>query len=189
MPIILFDTVTLEHFAAANQLSLLKATFAKYDEPRWVEQVQIEVTNGAALTKSRAFCEPVLELDWLGTPVVGDLGETLHRKILLGGSDDTDEHLGEAESIVVALEMGAVFVTDDAGAYDHARHRAVLGPNLVKDSCELLWMACGAGHIDDAAITQFHNDVFDVGRTMRCRCARWPGADSIDDRIRKANWR
>lgn len=185
MPVILFDTVTLEHFAVAGQLELLERTFVTFDEPRWTEQVRQEVLGGANLAKSRAFCEPVLQLQWLGEPVEGPLDETLKNQVRLGGSTAGDEHLGEAESIAYAVTCDAVFVTDDAGAYDFARNRNVLGPNNVKDSCAVLWDACSAGGIGDADITRFHNDVYDSGRTMRCRCSRWPGGDTFEDRMHR----
>ncbi|MGS0567179.1 hypothetical protein ACU8V6_00020 [Vibrio alginolyticus] len=54
------DTVTLEHFAAADRLELLEKTFYGFDEPRWVEQVKEEVLAGAGLSKSRKFCVSVL---------------------------------------------------------------------------------------------------------------------------------
>ncbi|MGS0561921.1 hypothetical protein [Microbacterium aurugineum] len=189
MPVILFDTVTLEHFAAADRLELLEKTFYGFDEPRWVEQVKEEVLAGAGLSKSRKFCVSVLDLEWLGDAVAGPLEETLRLKILLGGTNDDDEHLGEAESIAFALTTQAVFVTDDTGAYEFAKHQSVLGPNSVKDSCAVLWEACSAGHISDDDITRFHHDVFDLGRTMRCRCSRWPGGDSLDDQIRRLSRR
>ncbi|GEC77094.1 MULTISPECIES: hypothetical protein [Microbacterium] len=187
MPLILFDTVTLEHFAATGRLDLLEETYSGFDEPRWVEQVREEVRAGAGMSKSQALCQPVLDLAWLGEPVEGPLKETLRLKILLGGTDDDDEHLGEAESIAVAAEAGAVFVTDDAGAFDFARHNGMLGPANVKDACVVLWEACSLGLITDEEITQFHVDVFDAQRTMRCRCSRWPGGDSLDERIRRLN--
>lgn len=185
MSLILFDTVTLEHFAATGRLDVLEKTYADFDEPRWVEQVREEVLVGAGMSKSQAWCQPVLDLEWLGDPVEGPLKESLQLKILLGGTDEDDEHLGEAESIAVAAQIGAVFVTDDTAAFDFARRQGRLGPANVKDACSVLWEACSAGHVTDDEITQFHLDVFDAQRTMRCRCSRWPGADTLDDRIRR----
>ena len=185
MSLILFDTVTLEHFAAARRLDLLPKTYADYDKPRWVEQVREELRVGVGMSKSQPLCQPVLDLEWLGEPIEGPLKETLRLKILLGGTDEDDEHLGEAESIAVAVQTGAIFVTDDTGAFDFASHPGLLGPANVKDACMVLWEACSLRHITVEEITQFHMDVFDAQRTMRCRCSRWPGGESLDDRIRR----
>lgn len=118
-----------ELFAVAGQSELLERMFVTFDEPRWTEQVRQEVLEGANLARSRAFCEPLLKLQWLGETVEGPLDETLKNQVRLGGSTAGDEHLGEAESIVFAVICDAVFVTDDAGAYDFARNRNVLGLN------------------------------------------------------------
>lgn len=184
MPAIIYDTVTLEHFAAADRLELLQLIHSDFEEPHWVEQVMLEVQAGAGLLRSRAHCQPVLEFSWLCDPVTGPLTETLQTQALLLDGNQGDEHLGEAESIAYALTCDAVFATDDASAYSFAAHHARLGATRVVDSCAILWDSLSNGLITIEGLKQFHSDVFDAGRTMRCRCQHWPGGDSLDDRLR-----
>lgn len=184
MPAILYDTVTLAHFAAAGRLELLGEVHAGYSEPHWVEEVAREVQAGANLQRSYAVCQPVLDYAWLGDPVSGPLRETLHLQAVMRDGAVGDDHLGESESIAYAMTCDAFFVTDDASAFDLAAHPSRLGRNRVKDSCAILWEATGGGLLTLDELKQFHVDVFDRGRTMRCRCQHWPGGKSFDDNLR-----
>jgi len=185
----LYDSVTLQHFAVANSLDLLRSVHASAGEPRWTEQVRREVQNGTNRLLSDAHCRAVLDFTWLAEPVSGDAVETLRLRAVLGDGTDSDDHLGEAESIVVARSLRAIFVTDDGPAYDFAAHRSNLGPSYVQDACTILWTAASMRLIDEPGIERFHHAVFDAQRTMRCRCRFWPGGKSLDDQMRTLRWR
>lgn len=174
---IIYDSVTLQHFAAAGSLSILERLHRDYPLPRWTEQVHHEVLAGTNMSKSAGFCRPVIELTWLDEPVQGvDLTMTLRLQALLSGSnDDPSRNLGEAESLAHAIACGGSFVTDDTGAYDFARNYYLFGANRVSDMCTLLWDALGANLLGRNEVTAVHTGVFDAGRTMRCRCSDWPG--------------
>jgi len=184
VPAYLYDAVTLQHFAVAEALPLLAEVHGDAPAPRWTLQVYREVEAGLHLLPSHGQCGAVLDFTWLGEPAEGDVLETLRMRPLLGGGDDPHAHLGEAESIVVAHASGAVFVTDDGPAYDFAMRATNLGRAGVLDACGILWQAASAQLIDEGGMLDFHHQVFDAGRTMRCRCRMWPGGDSLDDKLR-----
>jgi hypothetical protein len=180
--VVLYDAVTLEHFAAANQLPLLQELHGDRGHPKWVDSVREEVLAGARRLDSQRHCQPVLDSNWLGQPKQKiDLILTMRLRALLADGDGSDEtkHLGEAQSIAFAITVQGSFVTDDGPAYDFARKHRDLGAGRVSDACELLWIAHGLNLIDLGAIESFHTKVFDAGRTMRCRCRLWPTPGSV----------
>lgn len=67
----LYDAVTLQHAAAVGRLPLLPSLYGYRPEPRWTEKVKSEVEAGARMIGSAAWCQPVLDFDWLG-PAVSD---------------------------------------------------------------------------------------------------------------------
>lgn len=65
-----------------------------------------------------------LARSWLGAPVA-DLPSEMDaiwdlRDRIAAGAGHPDEHLGEAQSIIIARRLGAVFVSEDAGAREEA---------------------------------------------------------------------
>jgi hypothetical protein len=155
---ILYDTVTLLHFAACNRLDILRDLSRASSPPFWVERVHGEVEDGAnrLLGPPRTQCRYILSQTWLGDPheplPADQLAIFSIRTALdsgLGG--DPSQHLGEAQTIYVAEELGAVIATDDGPAFSYARERLGLGNAI--DTVDLLRQAVAAGLVtaDDAA--------------------------------------
>jgi hypothetical protein len=143
---ILFDTVTLRHFACCNSLDILEQVCVAQSQPHWVEEVHAEVSRIAAThpRPPRAHCRYILAQKWLGDPheaAAEDLHEifSIRTALSLGLGGHPSEHLGEAQTIYLAEQLGTMFATDDGPAYDYAAQR--LGPANVVDSIELLRVA------------------------------------------------
>jgi hypothetical protein len=172
MPV-LFDAVTLQNATSAGRLELFEALYGHRPEPRWTEQVQEEVRRGATMLKSVAWCRPILDHEWLGEAFEpNDLALVLRLQTAMtvpGKSDedeDEEKNLGEAQCIAAAIELDAVFVTDDRGAYTFAKSR--LGPARVKDFCQLLFEAAEFGTISRSEVADVHLAVSEAGRSMLC---------------------
>jgi hypothetical protein len=71
-----------------------------------------------------------LAVSWLGAPV-RELPEEVDaiwdlRDRIAAGTGHPDEHLGEAQSIVLARRLGAVLISEDAGARPRPHGRSAL---------------------------------------------------------------
>jgi hypothetical protein len=164
LPPVLFDTVTLRHFAACDSLALLEAFHDGHPHPCWTEAVHGEV-DYIARTRSgpeRKQCRYILSQNWLGEPVEpaadDQLGIMEFWIALNPGDEPPTEHAGEAQSIYLAGRLDAIFATDDAAAYDFAQRR--LGVDRVIDTIDILRQAVASALIaPGGAVT--------VARTMR----------------------
>lgn len=146
---VLFDAVTLRHFAAAGRLDLCEAYCRARPLPRWTQEVHDEIES--ALNAGVYHCRRILEAEWLDEPFYplnADLRPIYEIKVALNdGESYPIEHGGEAESIHVAEKVGGIFATDDNAAYDFATRRPTLGIGRVIDTVDIL-RSCVAS--DDA---------------------------------------
>jgi hypothetical protein len=163
----IFDGVTLRHFGAIEQLSLLAARVKGYPLPRWTRAVRSEVLAGLG----RPDCDAVLGASFLGLPfevAYADLGAVFRLQVALrGGPSDHDSSrdLGEAESIFVADQLNGAFITDDAAAYDFARRR--LGSSRVFDTVDLLREAVRLGDLESSEAQHVADAIRNTGRYLR----------------------
>lgn len=165
---VIYDAVTLQHFSAVNRLDILQELHGHRPTPRWTDEVHNEVLKGRNHNESKEWCDRLASTSWLGTPTApNDLVRVMRFRSALGS---TEKNLGEAESMVLAIEIGAIFVTDDRGAFDFAARNQDLGRTRVLDSCALLKLAEGQGYLTADESRAFHVDVADVSRFMRCNC-------------------
>ena len=168
---VVYDTVTLHIFSTMDRMDLLLDLYGHKPQPRWAEVVHGEVVKGRNHPESNVSSARILNTPWMGAPAVPkDTGMVLRIQAALATDDSKkDANLGEAESMVLAIETGGIFVTDDKAAYDLAIHRADLGPDRVMDSCALLRAAQAENLIDAAGVREFHLAIA-PHRSMRCRC-------------------
>ena len=120
MPAALIDTTTLISFATINRLDLLAAVVAGRP-PHWTESVHGEVLQGARFPAN----QQILAASWLGVPAPSQTGELaaitrLHIGLNDGRRPPTDHH-GEAETIVIAHRLDAIWITDDGPAAAFAK--------------------------------------------------------------------
>jgi predicted nucleic acid-binding protein len=99
--------------------------------------------------RDRTQCRYILSTthgSWLGEPVesVSDQVEIFAiRTALASVGDHPIEHLGEAHTIWIAQQSGAMFATDDGTAFAYASQR--LGPSCVVDTVGLLRRGIASG--------------------------------------------
>jgi predicted nucleic acid-binding protein len=171
---VLYDTVTLHIFSAADRFDVLVNLFGHRPVPRWCRTVKEEVEAGLNHRGSKESSLRILSQSWLSehdAPAARD--QTKVAKIQLSLSRPGKRpraDLGEAESMVVAMETGGVFVSDDHAAYDMASRRPELGANRVLDSCQILSRAQGESLISAREFRDFHLACAPEKRVMRCRC-------------------
>ena len=129
---VLYDAVTLLHFAVSGHFDVLEERHAAMPEPRWTEAVRSEIETGAA--QGHPGCRDILQAQWLGKPATPKASDRIGIFRLLvalnDGAGAPVAHAGEAESIYFAEKFDTLFVTDDNGAYDFARRR--LGDGRVR---------------------------------------------------------
>jgi len=82
-----------------------------------------------------------------------------------GGGSLGEDHLGEAESLVLADELGRGVITDDNSAYDFIAKR--LGSARVKDTVDVLRALVASGEIDAAEAKQIADAIRNNGRHLR----------------------
>ena len=170
---VLYDSVTLRHFAVISRLDLLQACHGTRDKPRWTATVKKEIATSASLGNSE--CRSLLEMNWLGEAVASspqDLKAITHLKISLGNAgfeeeDDavTSKNLGEAESIQIALRLGYCFTTDDNDAHRVASGR--LGSTRVFDTVDLLRLAVANGDLRIPDAIEVANRIRTADRYLR----------------------
>lgn len=165
---VIYDSVTLQHFSAIDRLDILHEIHGHRPTPRWCDEVFKEVVAGASLLESHDWCDRIVKTAWLGNPAAPqDLLKVMKFRAALGSAE---KNLGEAESMVLAIETQGIFVTDDRGAFDFAARNPDLGPGRVMDSCMLMRIAEGQGYLTEDDVRDLHVLIRDVPRSMRCRC-------------------
>lgn len=166
---VLYDSVTLQHFAKVSRLNILPKIHQFRDEPRWVEAVFNEISASPSLK----HCADVLSFTWLGIPVSplndSEIVEVFNvqRRIAGVGAKPSD-HLGESQSIVICKRLGATFVTDDRDAFRTAENPRYLGIGKVKKACSLFHEAQIEGLMTHAEIAQDHKILKMSDRHMLC---------------------
>lgn len=105
-------------------------------DPGWASAIPGELRRLHALHPPTPHAGQAqrLAVSWLGTPV-RELPEEVDaiwdlRDRIAAGTGHPDEHLGEAQSIVLARRLGAVLVSEDAGARAEARVEKVRALSL-----------------------------------------------------------
>jgi hypothetical protein len=105
-------------------------------DPGWVSAIPGELRRLHALDPPTLHAGQAqrLAVSWLGAPV-RELSEEVDaiwdlRDRIAAGTGHPDEHLGEAQSIVLARRLGAVLVSEDAGARAEARVEKVRALSL-----------------------------------------------------------
>ncbi|AOX65737.1 hypothetical protein BJK06_08220 [Curtobacterium sp. BH-2-1-1] len=171
---VIYDTVTLHHFAAADRFDILRELHMHRPIPRWVASGKNEVEDGLNHIDSRQRSQLILAQTWFDVPGDADAAETLELQIAISEPGELQKYkkknLGEAEAIVLAKATGAILVTDDNGAYDFASKAQQLGPGRVFDACQLLDQAVIDGYIVDGVRWDVHRAVRDANREMHCKC-------------------
>jgi hypothetical protein len=160
------DAVTLEHFANVGRLGVLTDFLAAFDPPYWTQAVRSEVLAGYA---SNEACRDILASSALAGPADIPpelLVDVFQTQIALGGGGSSgEEHLGEAECMVLADLEHAGVVTDDNDAYDLVERR--LGPERAHDTIDVLRAAVRVGRIDTSEAKQLADGVRNLGRHLR----------------------
>lgn len=175
---VIYDTVTLHHFAAANRLDILVSLHGHRPEPRWSDEVEDEVRNGLGHPDSASRSRLLLSQTWLGQSSQPSNQKLVFKIQAALATPENQRNLGESESMALAIETGAIFVTDDAAAYDFALHMPEFGHGRVLDTCQLLSIAEGNAEISSSDVARLHEEMANDGRTLRCRCIYWrPASD------------
>lgn len=169
---VLYDAVTLRHFAAVRRLDLLRLCHEAHDEPRWAEAVKHEISD--ARLAGHGECAEILTFSWLGEPLepqaedqrainflriaLGDAGTT-------ASGDGLHRNLGEAESIHLAQKHAYQFVTDDNEAHLIATRR--LGMGRVFDTVDVLRKLVAMGEVNAAEACAIAAAIRSSGRDLR----------------------
>lgn len=175
LPPLLYDAVTLRHFAVAEELELCRILHDDRPPPRWTQAVADEIDRGAAVGGDG--CMAVQAFTWLGAPFTDfdlqDVAEIQRLRIgLSGGPSDRARHAGEAESLHVAEKLGGSIATDDGPAYDFAVRR--LGPDRVRDTVDILREAVRRGERTRDEAAAIAALITDSGRHLRRPHPRYP---------------
>src|SRR5262245_42100332 len=135
---LLYDAVTLRHFAAVNRLDICELSSRPLAGPRWSEAVRDEIERHA--NRGIAECAAILTSVWLSHPIApssSDLLPIAKLQTALGGVGRlAGDDAGEAESIYFAQKYEGSVATDDSAAFDFAVRR--LGAERVIDSVGIL---------------------------------------------------
>lgn len=163
----LYDAVTLLHFAAAGRLDILRTRHGHLDEPHWTMAVHDEIAAGA--DQGLKPSQNILAAAWLGVPIAPTTAELSGIFALQVGLNDGRRppvaHAGEAESIYLAGQLGALFATDDNAAYDFAERR--LGVGRVVDTVTILRDAVAMDEVSAADALRVAMAVRLAGRHLR----------------------
>jgi hypothetical protein len=160
------DAVTLQHFGSIGRLSFLCEFLTAGDPPYWTTAVRDEVLAGMATSEA---CREVLACADLGSPHVVPaalLSAVFRTQIALGGGGASgDEHLGEAECIVMAEHFQCGVITDDNAAYDLAEKR--LGSARAHDTVDVLRSLVRSGSITPGEAKMHADAIVNNGRHLR----------------------
>ena len=182
---VLYDAVTLRHFASVSRMDILEDCHGHRPEPRWTRTVQKEIKSAA--NQGVQHCAAILQETWLGQPAIPTKAETrvifrLRSSIglqsgLMESKDPPYAHLGEAQSIFFAEKHQGQFATDDNAAYEFALQRPLLGTENVIDSIDILREAVAMSKTTDVEADQIANDIEATGRHLRRIHPRQRGPD------------
>jgi hypothetical protein len=105
-------------------------------DPGWASAIPGELRRLNALIPPTPHAGQAqrLAIGWLGTPAI-ELADEVDqiwdlRDRIAAGRGHPDEHLGEAQSIVIARRLGAALISEDAGARAEARAEKVRALSL-----------------------------------------------------------
>lgn len=176
---VLYDAVTLRHFAAVGQLDLLRKQHGDRPPPRWTEEIREEIAR--AVKAGVHYCKTILKAGWLGDPAAPkeeDLSQIVKLQIAINKGNITARgNHGEAECIYFAAKHQGRFATDDNGAYEFARLHSWLGSGRVIDSIDILRYAVILGHITATNAARIADDMERQGRRFRPVHRRYRGPD------------
>ena len=165
---ILYDAVTLQHFAAVSRLDILRTRHKSRPAPRWTYGVYQEIKRAA---NTIPHCTVIVEENWLDEPIVPTERQAeeidLIRMSIMDIDDAQYAHLGEAQSIYFAKQLQGQFATDDNAAYKFASQRYVLGNENVIDSIRILQEAVAMHEITDREADQIARNMEENGRYFR----------------------
>lgn len=165
MSVWLVDSVTLQHFGSVDQMSVLIKFLTRSSPPRWTDQVKSEVLAGIDTER----CRLVLQCAELGQPepLPDELFANVFKmqRALGGGGESGEDHLGEAECLVLAEVNGWGLITDDNAAYDLASKR--LGAARVKDTVGVLQALVASGDLEAFQAKQLADAIRNNGRYLR----------------------
>ena len=139
------------------------------NQPAWAKVIPVELSglNGRKPPTQYAGQAHRLALSWLGAPLVELPAEEEQvfalRDRIAAGAGHPDEHLGEAQSIVIAKRLGAVFVSDDGGARAEASVEKVRAVSV----CGLLGLHQANNKITAAVATAALGELISSGRVAR----------------------
>jgi len=164
---LLYDAVTLRHFAAVGRLDVCEIRNANLPPPHWSEAVRDEIARHAG--SGAAECDEILVCTWLDVPkapAAADLKPILKLQTALRPiGAGPRSNAGEAESIYFAQQLGGSFATDDNAAFAFAERR--LGVGRVLDSVSILHDAVVAGGVSATDALGIANDIRACGRSLR----------------------
>lgn len=123
MPTYILETTVLSAFAVVRRLDLLERRYR--DRAVWTAEVCDEILRG--IREIEALGD-VIAADWLPPPIHSFAVERIEQvRLALGGRARPGDvaHLGEAATIVVALDHGYVVATDDFDATRLAQTRGL----------------------------------------------------------------
>lgn len=166
---VLHDAVTLRHFAAVNQLTLLRKQHGHRPVPRWTEEIREEITRAAK--SGIHHCAAILKVGWLDAPAIPDQ-EDLRQivKLQIGinkGNHTARANHGEAECIYFATKHQGQFATDDNDAYEFAFLHESLGAGRVIDTIDILKAAVVSNLITAIEADAIAKDIEKQGRYFR----------------------
>lgn len=122
----IWDTASLMTLASSPSLVAHCRRPGMVNAPGWTTVVRVELQRLYRLNPptSRAGQALRLATSWLGAPweeTAAEQDEIMRlRDRIAAGTGHPDEHLGEAQGIVIAKRTGAVFISEDAGARSEA---------------------------------------------------------------------
>ncbi len=174
---VLFDAVTLCHFAVCGRLGILEQVHGWRDAPRWTEEVEAEIRRGDAA--GWPGCLAILTCHWLGSSVLPTIADQQRIvRIWIGLNDGRRppiRHAGEAQCIYFAEKLGGLVATDDNAAYDFAERRLSVG--RVIDTVHILRDAVAAGYVSASDASGIVSSITSAGRHLRSVHPINPGAD------------
>ena len=87
---VLYDAVTLRHFASVWRMDILEDCYGQRPEPRWTRTVQAEKHRGQFATDDNAAYEFALQRPLLGTENVIDTIDILREAVAMSKTTDIE---------------------------------------------------------------------------------------------------